>query len=117
MSVKLCTVCNTRRQYTGSHPSLDIAPRYSEMCNACYTEGSWENEHNDGDHGPDGDEPHDCWICFPELNLATRPVRKGHTNTVAHSHTSHDACYAANAHAKTPKGRAACRAAGGPKTA
>lgn len=99
MAAKICPICNIRRYY----------PRMSDMCNLCYTEGGWENEHNDYDHDSDPDD--NCWICHPELNLATRPARKGHTNTVAKTRRSHAGC----AHEVTPKARAACRKAGGPK--
>jgi hypothetical protein len=103
---KLCNICNIRNQYTG--PGDEPAPRLSEMCNPCYTEGGWENTHSDYDHegDADDDEKAGCWICFPELNLAKTTTKKtGHKNTVAKTHTSH----AGHGHPVTPAARAACR--------
>lgn len=125
MTAKLCIVCNTRR------PSRNNGRDFADMCGACYQESGWENTHSDGNHdgiqavienkGIDGLSPADaselphmdgCWICHPELNLATRPAKTGHTNTATKGvHRSHAAC----AHPRTPKDRAACRKAGGPK--
>lgn len=54
-----------------------------------------------------------CPICNPALDRthtdAAKTTRTGHHNTAAHSHGSHKACYAINAHPATPAGRAACR--------
>jgi len=92
MTAKTCTICQNRKMYTGKGPGVDQAARLTEMCNFCYTEGGWENTHNDDNHdalangGADADEfggqenldaalamMENCWICFPELNLATKP--------------------------------------------
>lgn len=106
MARKLCNVCDTRR------PSANC----SGMCEPCFEEGSWENEHNDNDHEGEAagtDVTEGCWICHPELNLAKRPARVGHTNTATKGpHRSHKAC----GHPLTPAARAACRKAGGPRT-
>jgi hypothetical protein len=106
MAAKICNICNTRRVYTGTGNGVDPAPRLSDMCNLCYTEGGWENTHEDEGHGRDGEpaDPH-CWICHPNLNLATRPARTGHTNTVAKTRTSH----AGHNHLVTPYDRGLCR--------
>lgn len=103
MSRKICNVCEIRTIYTGTGVGVDEAPRCSEMCNLCYTEGGWENAHEDEGHQDDGDDF--CWFCHPELNLAKRPARKGHTNTVAKTNTSH----AGHNHPATPKYRGMCR--------
>lgn len=116
MARKLCTVCNTRTQYTG--PGDDPAPRLTEMCNPCYTEGGWENTHSDGGHDAikagtfvaDNHTAMDmqiCWICNPEMNLAQKVTtpRTGHTNTVAKTRNSH----AGHGHLHTPADRATCR--------
>jgi hypothetical protein len=109
MAAKMCNMNCGRRAYTGTGAGVDTAARGSELCNLCYTEGGWENEHQD--YGHETNDVDGCWMCHPELNLATRPVRTGHTNTVAKTHRSHAACD----HPVTPKARAACRKAGGPK--
>lgn len=74
MAAKTCPICKDRPMYTGKGAGVDEAPRLSEMCNFCFTEGGWENEHQDGGHGDGADDPspHDCWICFPNLNLAKK---------------------------------------------
>lgn len=65
---KICNVCQSRPQYSGK--SDETAPRHSEMCNPCFTEGGHENAHNDSNHENDATPTPGCWICFPELNLA-----------------------------------------------
>lgn len=101
MATKLCISCGIRRQDRSLFSGC-------ELCAPCNEEAEWENTHSDYNHGPGADQemPHDCWICFPELNKAKAPARKGHTNTKAHTHTSH----ADHNHPRTPKARAACRA-------
>lgn len=93
MAAKTCPICQNRPMYTGKGPGTDEAPRLSEMCNFCFTEGGWENTHNDDSHdalkngGGDADEfggqeqldavlqtMESCWICNPKLNLAQKPV-------------------------------------------
>lgn len=114
MARKLCTICNIRVQRTG--PGGETAPRLSDMCNPCFTEGGWENTHSDGNHDAilAGDDAADnytaldmdiCWICKPELNLAQKPAKIGHTNTVALTRGSH----AGHTHPVTPAARAICR--------
>lgn len=91
MTAKTCSICPNRPMYTGKGPGVDQAPHLSEMCNFCYTEGGWENTHNDDNHdalkngGADADEfetgelaailetMENCWICHPEMNLAQKP--------------------------------------------
>lgn len=109
MARKLCDICNTRTAYTGSGAGLEEAPRASDLCNFCFTEGGWENTHSDEGHDLDmvDTTDNDCWICHPELNPARKPVRKGHTNTATKSNHSHAGC----SHPATPKNRAACRKA------
>lgn len=74
----ICPICGKRKMYTGKGPGTDEAPRLSEMCNFCFTEGGWENTHNDNDHEGNSATSEDaekaaCWICHPEKNLATKP--------------------------------------------
>jgi hypothetical protein len=85
MAAKTCPTCRNRPMYTGKGPGVDEAPRLSGMCNFCYTEGGWENTHNDYGHDVDGEAIEQagqdeagkrvdgCWICYPELNLAAKP--------------------------------------------
>lgn len=115
MARKICPICNIRTQYTGAGD--DPAPRLSEMCNPCYTEGGWENTHSDGNHDEIlatapadwlpgyAEEIEGCWICHPHLNLAKVTPGTGHTGTVAKSHNSH----AGHGHPLTPADRATCR--------
>jgi hypothetical protein len=104
MARKICDVCNVHTAYTGTGHGVDLAPRASDMCNYCYTEGGWENTHDDEGH-EDGDDC--CWICHPELNPTRKGPKAGHTNTTTKTHTSHAGC----SHRATPKDRAACRKA------
>jgi hypothetical protein len=84
MAAKTCPICQNRKMYSGKGPGVDEAARLSEMCNFCYTEGGWENTHNDNGHeDANSGEPEmaGCWICHPELNLATRPARNAGAGT------------------------------------
>lgn len=95
MAAKTCPICQNRPMYTGKGPGADEAPRLSEMCNFCFTEGGWENEHQDDSHdaiknggadaGEFGEEEQltavldmmkACWICEPKLNLAKKAKRE-----------------------------------------
>lgn len=71
-----CNVCGTRR----------AARDTNGQCAPCFEEGGWENTHNDAGHAEfnlaalteeQAEEVFGCWICYPELNKATRPARKG----------------------------------------
>ena len=75
MAAKTCPICEKRKMYTGTGPGVDRVTGH-EMCNFCYTEGGWENEHNDDAHeqGMQG-KVDGCWICHPELNLAQKAKR------------------------------------------
>lgn len=97
MAAKICNICNTRLVVENG------------LCTPCSEEGMWENEHNDQGHDDAAGDGFDdnCWICHPELNEAQAQPLVGHTNTVAKTYTSHAEC----THARTPKGRAACRKA------
>jgi hypothetical protein len=70
---KTCGACEIRKPYTGPG---EKAPRLSELCNPCFEEGSWENEHDDNDH-ESGEKMDGCWICYPNLNAAKRAPRAG----------------------------------------
>jgi hypothetical protein len=127
-----CEICNTRP--VGNEAKAEGF----KYCDPCYTEANWENTHSDYGHD-DIDtyslenttfkvqaevdryisdtkvEMASCWICHPELNEATAAYtpRTGTPRTDAANtpHRSHAACN----HPATPKARAACRKAGGPK--
>lgn len=107
MARNLCTDCNTRRVSTD--PSL----RALLLCGPCADYSGWENTHSDEGHESrntvawDQVVGDDCPVCHPELDPRNTTTRKGHTNTVARTRTSHAACD----HAATPRDRAACRKA------
>lgn len=85
----MCGVCGKRRSYTGKGTGVEDAPRASDLCNFCFTEGGWENAHSDSAHegilvvaAADRTEDQNleisgCWICFPDLNLVNREARPG----------------------------------------
>lgn len=116
MTKKLCDICGIRNAV-----STSVNNGTDGMCVPCYDEAGWENTHSDGAHDDiaagtyeNVDEAvymESCWICHPELNKAKAPAKVGHTNTIAKSYHSHATCK----HPVTPKARAACRKAGGPK--
>ncbi len=88
----------------------------NDLCGPCNDYAEWENTHSDWAHefatdGEDGIFLDNCPVCHPELDPRTAAVRTGHTNTVAKSHRSHAGCN----HPRTPRDRAICRKAGGPK--
>lgn len=126
MAAKICNICNKRRVYTGTGPGVDPAPHASDMCNYCFTEGSWENTHSDGDHNailallaagdaatenPDEDEMkfmEGCWICHPELNLAQKPV-KASTGAKAQGARRPQLNHKGHNHPQTPAARRECK--------
>ena len=94
MTRKMCLTCKVRKADPSTGEGL--------FCLVCVELGGWENDHSDNDH--EGDEPSaNCWVCHPEL-IPGDP-RKGHTNTVAKTYSSHAACD----HPRTPKHREICR--------
>lgn len=96
MAAKMCNSCGTRRQ---------SSENMAELCNLCYEYGAWENQHQDDDHDSDSPEQHpDCLVCNGE-DPATVAPKKGHSNGIAKSHTSHAGC----SHPKTKAARAKCR--------
>lgn len=99
-TARLCTDCDTRR--VSSNPDV----RAMDLCNPCYDYAGWENTHSDEGHAKNGADD-TCPICHPELDTRNPAARKGHTNTVAKTRTSHAACN----HPATPRDRAACRKA------
>jgi hypothetical protein len=120
MAARKCAICGIRnvgtgREGTHGHGERDQA-RVMGYCNPCLAEAEWENTHSDHGHDdPDAvangyatqDELDACWMCHPELNLATSTpaAGTGHTNTVAKSRTSHREHY----HPRTPEARSVCR--------
>lgn len=73
-----CTVCQTRKPMTSTQRNAEgIGRDYADMCEPCYTESGHENAHSDENHGDDteGRKAEGCWICFPELNRASRPAK------------------------------------------
>jgi hypothetical protein len=120
MARKLCIDCGTRRAQSHTPEG--------RMCDPCYDYAGAENEH--GDMGHDDIDTYSventtfntqaevdayianvkidmksCPVCHPELDPRSDKPRTGHTNTVAHSHTSH----ADHNHPRTPAARAMCR--------
>lgn len=131
MTAKICSICETRR--VGAMPSVgdEQQARVLGYCTPCLVEAEWENMHSDYGHDENGpalsqadrlsgelEADHcvdECWICHPELIPALTPARAGTSRaTMAQTpHQSHAGCH----HVRTPKARAACRAAGGPGSA
>lgn len=132
MARKLCSICKLRTVGTGGGRDLQQA-RAMGYCGPCMDEADWENVHNDDDHEGvlRGDvvwgmtthktkaeftkwmnerkvETKDCWVCHPELNLATdrtpKAERKGHRSP-RRPQMNHRACN----HPQTPKARRECR--------
>lgn len=68
---KRCAVCEVR-------PVTKDSPE-SQLCRPCLTKAEWENMHSDYGHSPEGEQPHDCWVCFPELDESSADYvqRKG----------------------------------------
>lgn len=107
MARKLCIVCNTRTAQTGQGAGVEQSD-YNDQCNYCFTEGGWENSHDDHNHA---EHPvKGCWICEPEANLAQKPhvkgTRKGHRSP-RRPQINHRACN----HPQNPKARRECRKA------
>jgi hypothetical protein len=103
MAAKKCIDCGIRN----ARPDTPEG----RLCNPCYDYASWENEHNDNGHEDGGAgadlslERINCPVCHPELDPRSDKPRTGHTNTRAHTWTSHAEHY----HARTPEDRAKCR--------
>jgi len=125
-----CNICNKRRNYTGTGPGVDVAPHGSDMCNYCYTEGGWENTHNDYGHEAikkivehagdaqlsDNDKAElssmaQCWFCHPELNLAQKPVKTQATGPKAKYDRRPQLNHKGHSHPATPAARRACKMA------
>ncbi len=77
MATKTCQMGCGRKVGSGTAAGLD-QDATGTLCNAHYTEGGWENEHNDNDHSDpaNADYAAKCWICHPELNLASKAKRE-----------------------------------------
>lgn len=95
MAAKKCNSCQTRP--VGSN-------NMAELCEACYDYAGWENQHQDDNH--DGGENLDpnCLVCHG-TDPAEVPIKKGHSNGIKKSHTSHAGCK----HESTKAARAKCR--------
>lgn len=108
MARKLCIACNIRAAQTGSGYDVEQSP-HGDLCNYCFTEGGFENEHSDNGHDEDN-KGAGCWLCHPELNLAknapAKGTRKGH-HSPRRPQINHKACQ----HAQTPAARRECRKA------
>lgn len=107
-NAKACIVCHTR--LTRTNATVDTS-HVNRLCDECYDYAGWENQHSDDAHDSlpaDDAERAGCPVCEGR-EPGKREIKAGHTNTAAHSHTSHDDCYAAGVHEKSAKGRAACR--------
>jgi hypothetical protein len=126
----MCNVCGIRAGKTGSKGS-EISS-HADMCNYCFEEGGYENQHSDHNHDAiraevddKGGDPatylgkhdleeldfmSDCWICYPELNLAQQPASKqaGKPKAQGERRTQlnhKEMC----THAQTPKARRTCK--------
>jgi hypothetical protein len=131
MAAKLCNVCNTRREYTGAK-GTETAPSGSHMCNYCFEEGGYENQHSDSAHDrilaeveaangfttelSEVDKAEyesfmpECWICHPELNLAQKPASKGAHGPTGGFTRRPQLNHKGHSHPATPAARRACKA-------
>lgn len=122
----ICNICNKRRNYTGTGLGVDPAPHASEMCNLCYTEGGYENQHSDAGHTAIAQEVaagnelseygkselkfmESCWICHPELNLAQKPAKKASTGPKAQGTRRQQLNHRGHSHPQTPAARRECK--------
>jgi hypothetical protein len=98
MARKMCSYCTFR-------PAASNLLE-GNICEPCYDYQGWENEHSDDDHENTG-HVDGCLICegAPDPEETKPETRKGHSNGIAKSHTSHAAC----SHPKTKSARAKCR--------
>lgn len=96
MAAKLCTICNKRRV------STETGEMTPSMCLPCWDYAGWENSHMDNDHDTNPDD--ECPVC-QGVDPANIEPRKGHSNGIAKSNTSHAGC----SHPKTKSDRAKCR--------
>lgn len=81
----------------------------ADFCFLCCEYASWENTHNDDSHDTEGEDP-ECmvcqgWDCNAQEVKVEEPKKKGHSNGIAKTNTSHAGC----AHESTKSARAACR--------
>lgn len=81
----------------------------ADYCYDCCEYALWENTHNDNGHDENNVDP-ECMECQgyePQQtpDAEEKPARKGHSNGIAKSNTSHAGC----AHESTKSARAACR--------
>lgn len=95
MARKMCNSCQTRP--AGSN-------NMAELCEACYDYAGWENQHQDDNHEGGENLTDECLVCHG-TDPAEIPVKKGHSNGIKKSHTSHAACK----HESTKAARAKCR--------
>jgi hypothetical protein len=95
MARKMCNSCQTRPVSSDN---------MSDLCEACYEYGAWENQHNDDNHEGGENLTDECQVCHG-TDPAEIPIKKGHSNGIAKSHTSHAQC----SHPKTKADRAKCR--------
>lgn len=106
-----CTECdvklNARNRSGSNHNRAGLTSDHNDVCVDCYEYWGWENTHSDESHGPGNIDPA-CMVCHKDAVAPTRPATPTGRKQIQRSH-------AACKHAKTPKDRAACRKAGGPK--
>ena len=95
MAAKLCNSCKTRRVSSDN---------MAELCTACYEYGAWENQHEDDNHEGGENLTDECMVCNGEDPALVAP-KKGHSNGIAKTHTSHAGCN----HPRTKADRAKCR--------
>lgn len=95
MARKMCNSCQTRPVSSDN---------MAELCEACYEYGAWENQHNDDNHDGGENLTDACLVCHGEDPALVAP-KKGHSNGIKKSHTSHAGCQ----HESTKSARAKCR--------
>jgi hypothetical protein len=86
---RTCTVCGVRLTARNNNPANN-----SDLCDTCFEQAGWENDHQDGNHKP-GSEMDRCPMCNPDI-VPTHSDR---------SWFSHAGCD----HPSTKAARAACR--------
>lgn len=118
MARKVCIVCQHRTVGTGPGSDPDTAKGLGQ-CAPCYELAGWDNTHSDSSHeDPEGshsldlaNEMDSCWVCHPELNLATdrtpRKAKAGHNSPRRTQLNHRTQC----THPQTPQARRACREA------
>lgn len=104
----ICTVCKKRPVIGGVRGDIS-----GDYCYPCYDYAGHENSHCDEGHDDEDYEmpaDTDCLVCLDqdpanEDVKVEEPKKKGHSNGIAKSNTSHAGCM----HEATKSARAKCR--------